>query len=166
MTAPRPPDCWRRGFGPDLDGRSLHCQPGSAVHHPTFTPKGRVLWRDNWATVSNAPNLNCGLRLKAELHHAAEPVLADAPRFPYINPSQGALEFARVSHPDLHEPSTWLCMPIAEPAAGSHCCKGHLVKDVGEPCCSTTRFGPKLVQRGSRTAQSPLQREWAFLFGA
>lgn len=93
-----------------------------------YPEEGAILWQDNWAIVSNAPNLDAAY---AWLNYTMQPnlfwlMLRD---FPYINPNKGALEFARVNHPDLYEP--YMASPITNPPQEA-IDKGHRIKDVGE----------------------------------
>lgn len=93
-----------------------------------YPEEGAILWQDNWAIVSNAPNLDAAY---AWLNYTMQPnlfwlMLRD---FPYINPNKGALEFAKTNHPDLYEP--YMASPITNPPQEA-IDKGHRIKDVGE----------------------------------
>lgn len=93
-----------------------------------YPEEGAILWQDNWAIVSNAPNLDAAY---AWLNYTMQPnlfwlMLRD---FPYINPNKGALEFAKANHPDLYEP--YMASPITNPPQEA-IDKGHRIKDVGE----------------------------------
>lgn len=93
-----------------------------------YPEEGAILWQDNWAIVSNAPNLDAAY---AWLNYTMQPnlfwlMLRD---FPYINPNKGALEFAKTNHPDLYNP--YMASPITNPPQEA-IDKGHRIKDVGE----------------------------------
>ncbi len=93
-----------------------------------YPEEGAILWQDNWAIVSNAPNLDAAY---AWLNYTMQPnlfwlMLRD---FPYINPNKGALEFAKTNQPDLYD--LYMASPITNPPQEA-IDKGHRIKDVGE----------------------------------
>jgi spermidine/putrescine-binding protein len=100
--------------------------------NPAFTfvypTEGTILWQDNWAMPTGAPHADAAY---AWINYTMQGnmfwlMLRD---FPYINPSQAALDYAKDSQTELYDAymnSTITNMPAEAIAAG------HYIEDVGD----------------------------------
>ncbi len=100
--------------------------------NPAFTfvypTEGTILWQDNWAMPTGAPHSDAAY---AWISYTMQGnmfwmMLRD---FPYINPSQAALDYAKDNQTDLYDAyinSTITNMPADAIAAG------HYIEDVGD----------------------------------
>ncbi len=100
--------------------------------NPAFTfvypSEGAVIWQDNWAIPANAPHLDAAYAwinytMQGNLFYL---MLRD---FPYLNPDQAALEYARTNAPDLYNP--FMDSSITNPPADA-IKKAHRIEDVGD----------------------------------
>lgn len=93
-----------------------------------YPEEGAILWQDNWAIAAGAPHEDAAY---AWLNYSMQPnlfwmMLRD---FPYVNPNDAALEYAKANEPELYEAymgSTVTNVP-AEASAN-----GHFIVDVGD----------------------------------
>jgi spermidine/putrescine-binding protein len=100
-------------------------KPSIQYIYPT---EGAVLWQDNYAILADAPHLDATY---AWLNYSLQGdtfwlMLRD---FPYTNPNQAALDYAKEHQPDLY--NAYINSPITNTPA-EEIKKGHRVDDVGE----------------------------------
>jgi spermidine/putrescine-binding protein len=93
-----------------------------------YPVEGPILWQDNWAIPAHAPHLDAAY---AWLNYILQPDLfwLTLRDFPYNNPHQAALEWARVNRPELYE--SYINSPITN-IPPEVLARGHRVEDVGE----------------------------------
>ena len=100
--------------------------------NPAFTfvypSEGAVIWQDNWAIPANAPHLDAAYAwinytMQGDMFYL---MLRD---FPYLNPDNAALEYAKANYPELYDP--FINSPITNPPAEA-IQKGHRITDVGD----------------------------------
>jgi len=93
-----------------------------------YPVEGPILWQDNWAIPANAPHLDAAY---AWLNYILQPDLfwLTLRDFPYNNPHQAALEWARVNQPELYD--SYMNSPITN-IPPEVLARGHRVEDVGE----------------------------------
>jgi spermidine/putrescine-binding protein len=93
-----------------------------------FPTEGAILWQDNWAMLKNAPHADAAY---AWLNYTNQGniswmVLRD---FPYTNPNQAALDFAKNNHKEMYD--AYMNSPITNTPA-SVIKKGHRIAEVGD----------------------------------
>lgn len=93
-----------------------------------YPSEGAILWQDNYAIPASAPHADAAL---AFINYTLQPDLfwLTLRDFPYTNPNDGALDYARVHQPDLY--AAYMNSPITNmpPEALAN---GHHLQDVGE----------------------------------
>lgn len=93
-----------------------------------YPTEGPILWQDNWAMLAEAPHADAAY---AWLNYTMQGdifwmMLRD---FPYTNPNQAALDFAKANQTDLFD--KYMASPITNvPAAAIS--NGHRIADVGD----------------------------------
>ena len=93
-----------------------------------YPTEGPILWQDNWALLAEAPHADAAY---AWLNYTMQGdifwmMLRD---FPYTNPNQAALEYAKANQAELYD--AYMASPITNtPAQAIQ--SGHRIADVGE----------------------------------
>ncbi|HRA68029.1 MAG TPA: spermidine/putrescine ABC transporter substrate-binding protein [Caldilinea sp.] len=93
-----------------------------------YPTEGPILWQDTYAIPADAPHLDAAY---AWLNYSLQGDLfwKMLDEFPYTNPNQAALDFAKANHPDLYD--TYQNSSITNiPAEVLE--RGHYIEDVGE----------------------------------
>ncbi len=93
-----------------------------------YPTEGAILWQDNWAMLKDAPHADAAYAL---LNYTMQGnifwmMLRD---FPYTNPNQAALDFAKANQTELFD--AYMASPITNVPADA-IKKGHRIGDVGE----------------------------------
>jgi spermidine/putrescine-binding protein len=93
-----------------------------------YPSEGAILWQDNYAIPAGAPHADAAL---AFINYTLQPDLfwLTLRDFPYTNPNDGALAYARIHHPELY--AAYINSPITNtpPTALAN---GHRLQDVGD----------------------------------
>jgi spermidine/putrescine-binding protein len=93
-----------------------------------YPTEGAILWQDNWAMVKDAPHADAAYAL---LNYTMQGdifwmMLRD---FPYINPNQAALDYAKANQTELYD--AYMASPITNvPVEAIK--NGHRISDVGD----------------------------------
>jgi spermidine/putrescine-binding protein len=93
-----------------------------------YPTEGAILWQDNWAMVKDAPHADAAYAL---LNYTMQGdifwmMLRD---FPYINPNQAALDYAKANQAELYD--AYMASPITNvPVEAIK--NGHRISDVGD----------------------------------
>lgn len=93
-----------------------------------YPAEGAILWQDNWAMVKDAPHADAAYAL---LNYTMQGdifwmMLRD---FPYINPNQAALDYAKTNQTELYD--AYMASPITNvPVEAIK--NGHRISDVGD----------------------------------
>jgi spermidine/putrescine-binding protein len=93
-----------------------------------YPTEGAILWQDNWAMVKDAPHADAAYAL---LNYTMQGdifwmMLRD---FPYINPNQAALDYAKSNQTELYD--AYMASPITNvPVEAIK--NGHRISDVGD----------------------------------
>jgi spermidine/putrescine-binding protein len=93
-----------------------------------YPTEGALLWQDNWAMLAEAPHADAAY---AWLNYTAQGdifwmMLRD---FPYTNPNQAALDYAKENQTELYE--AYMASPITNTPADV-IANGHRTEDVGD----------------------------------
>lgn len=93
-----------------------------------YPSEGAILWQDNYAIPANAPHADAAL---AFINYTLQPdifwlTLRD---FPYTNPNDAALDYARIHQPELY--NAYINSPITNTPPEA-LAAGHHLQDVGE----------------------------------
>ena len=93
-----------------------------------YPTEGAILWQDNWAMLKDAPHADAAYAL---LNYTMQGdifwmMLRD---FPYTNPNQAALDFAKANQTELYD--AYMASPITNVPADA-IKNGHRIADVGE----------------------------------
>jgi len=109
-------------------GEAFTAQQENPAFKFVYPTEGAILWQDNWAIPVGAPHLDAAY---AWINYTMQPnmfwlMLRD---FPYINPSKGALDFAKTNQPDLY--TAYMNSEITNPPQAA-IDAGHRVEDVGD----------------------------------
>ena len=93
-----------------------------------YPTEGTIIWQDNWAIPVNAPHVDA---VYAWINYTQQGdmfylMLRD---FPYLNPNNAALEYAKANHPDLYDP--FMNSNITNPPADA-VTAAHRITDVGD----------------------------------
>ena len=93
-----------------------------------YPSEGAILWQDNYAIPASAPHADAAL---AFINYTLQPDLfwLTLRDFPYTNPNDAALEYARVQQPELYAAYTESPITNTPPEALAN---GHHLQDVGE----------------------------------
>lgn len=93
-----------------------------------YPREGALLWQDNWALLKDAAHPDAAYAL---LNYVLQGDVfwLTLDKFPYTNPNQAALEFARLNHPEVYE--AYIDSPITNPPAEA-LARGHSIMNVGE----------------------------------
>ncbi len=101
-----------------------------------YPSEGAILWQDNYAIPAGAPHADAAL---AFINYTLQPDLfwLTLRDFPYTNPNDAALEYARVHQPALYD--AYINSPITNMPADA-LAKGHHLQDVGEALVTYDRI--------------------------
>jgi len=93
-----------------------------------YPTEGAIRWQDNWAIPTGAPHADAAY---AWLNYINQPELfwTTLRDFPYINPNQAALDYAKVNQPDLY--AKYMGSNITNVPADA-LANAHRIEDVGE----------------------------------
>ncbi len=108
-----------------------------------YPSEGAILWQDNYAIPASAPHADAAL---AFINYTLQPdifwlTLRD---FPYTNPNDGALEYARINQPELY--AAYVNSPITNTPADA-LANGHHLQDVGEALVQYDRIWTEVKAR-------------------
>lgn len=109
-------------------GEAFTAQQENPAFKFIYPTEGAILWQDNWAMPTGAPHADAAY---AWINYTMQGnmfwlMLRD---FPYINPSQAALDFAKDNQPDLY--NAYMNSEVTNPPAEA-ISAGHRIEDVGD----------------------------------
>jgi spermidine/putrescine-binding protein len=109
-------------------GEALLAQRENPAIQYIYPTEGPILWQDNYAIPADAPHADAAY---AWLNYTLQgdvfwKMLED---FPFTNPSQAALDFAKANHPELYDQYINSSITNTPPDVLK---KGHRIEDVGE----------------------------------
>jgi len=110
------------------NGEAFLARQENSAFEYVFPSEGTIIFYDGLALPANAPHVDAAYAffnylLQGDLNWM---VLVD---YPYTNPNQAALDFARANHPDVYE--TYMASPITNTPPDVFAA-GHDVADLGE----------------------------------
>jgi spermidine/putrescine-binding protein len=115
-------------LGMTWTGEALLAQKENPAIQFIYPTEGAMLWQDNWAMLKGAPHADAAY---AWLNYTMQGnmfwmMLRD---FPYINPNQAALDYAKANQTDLY--NAYMASPITNvPVEAIK--NGHRISDVGD----------------------------------
>ncbi len=115
-------------LGMTWTGEAVTAQKENPAFKFVYPTEGALLWQDNWAILKGAPHLDA---VYAWLNYTLQGDVfwLMLPEFPYINPDQAALDYAKGAQPELY--NAYMGSNITNPPAEVFT-QGHHVQDVGD----------------------------------
>lgn len=115
-------------LGNTWTGEAVLAQRENANIQYVYPTEGAIIWQDNWAIPTGAPHLDA---VYAWLNYSNQGDIfyLMLSEFPYTNPNKAALDYAKVSQPDLYK--QYMDSPITNTPAEA-IKNGHRVEDVGD----------------------------------
>jgi spermidine/putrescine-binding protein len=115
-------------LGMTWTGEAFLAQQENPAIQYIYPTEGAMLWQDNWAMPKDAPHTDAAY---AWINYSNQGnifwmMLRD---FPYTNPNQAALDYAKENEADLY--NAYIDSPITNTPAGA-IQNGHRIDDVGE----------------------------------
>ena len=109
-------------------GEAVLVQQENPAFEYIYPEEGAILWQDNWAIAAGAPHEDAAY---AWLNYSMQPnlfwmMLRD---FPYINPNDAALEYAKDNQKELYDAYMASSVTNVPPEASAN---GHFIVDVGD----------------------------------